>query len=81
MVPGRIQDAFVTAHVRPPQMAGGGGFDLNDTSFLNKLDPTTKAPLPGINYSARFDVPFSTFALGKNPSTLENDIDFFVAPR
>ncbi|WP_026422867.1 MDR family MFS transporter [Actinokineospora inagensis] len=58
VVGGRISDAFSSARSDPaflqalqanPQFAkglsGGGGVDLNDTSFINHLDPTLARPI------------------------------------
>lgn len=44
VVPTRIADARAAAGL-PTIPAGGGGLDLNDTSFLNQLDPVNKQPI------------------------------------
>lgn len=44
VVPARIADARAAAGL-PAIPAGGGGLDLNDTSFLNQLDPVNKQPI------------------------------------
>jgi len=44
VVPARIADARAAAGL-PAIPPGGGGLDLNDTSFLNQLDPVNKQPI------------------------------------